>query len=71
MRVKTHARMLGLSLASLLLAGTARAATLGRIAEAHYHDDRVDDPVGATLLGIHDGDPRLDDLSDAAGLRRA
>ncbi|MEJ5153961.1 DUF885 domain-containing protein [Gluconobacter wancherniae] len=58
-----------LVLATLLSAGTvsggpASAASLAEIARAHYHAEWAADPVDATMEGVHDGDARLNDVSE-------
>lgn len=47
------------------LAGAARATALDGLARAHYRVDWAG-PVASTGLGVHDGDPRLDDGSAGA-----
>jgi len=61
--------LLGTALA--LSAGTALAAgpNYDRVVKTYFDQALAMDPVGATSLGVHDGDARLDDESPAAHAR--
>jgi hypothetical protein len=56
-----------LATALILTAGTALAAPdYDRAVKTYFDQGLALDPVGATSLGVHDGDARLDDQSPAA-----
>ncbi|MXV44683.1 DUF885 family protein [Saccharibacter sp. 17.LH.SD] len=71
----------GYSLAALLLSSSfsawalplqpdPQAASLHALEQFHYTAEWLEDPVSATLNGVHNGDSRLPDLSDTAQKRR-
>ena len=64
-RIFVRAALVAVS-AVLPLAGVARASALDDLSRAHYRADWAAGPVAATGLGVHDGDPRLDDVSAGA-----